>query len=71
MARGLMGVAAVFTSAIIFTYTGETATIMDQDRQKLGKKSIKNMFYLAVTFTTHGYHVLLLGNLYSNEAISM
>jgi hypothetical protein len=61
VARGLMGAAALFASSIIYTYTGEIGSIMDMERLKMGKKPIKGSLYLAITFTTHGYHIILLG----------
>ena len=62
-ARGLMGAAALFGAAIIFSYTGETGTLMDRERLNMGKKLIKGHLYLAITFITHGYQVFLLGNI--------
>ena len=62
VARGLMGAAALFASSIIYTYTGEIGSIMDMERLKMRKKPMKDTLYLAITFTTHGYHIILLGN---------
>ncbi|CAI8055072.1 hypothetical protein GBAR_LOCUS30061 [Geodia barretti] len=58
VARGLMGAAALFASSIIYTYTGEIGSIMDMERLKMRKKPMKGTLYLAITFTTHGYHII-------------
>jgi MFS family permease len=61
VARGLMGAAALFASSIIYTYIGEIGSIMDMERLKMRKKPMKGTLYLAITFTTHGSHIVLLG----------
>jgi hypothetical protein len=54
--------AALFASSIIYTYIGEIGSIMDMERLKMRKKPMKGTLYLAITFTTHGSHIVLLGN---------
>ena len=64
VARGLMGAAALFGSSVIYTYTGEIGTYMDRSRQKMGKKPMKDVLYMANTFASNGCYFGLLGNYY-------
>ena len=61
LARSLMGTAALLGSAIIFTYIGENGTIMDEFREKKGRRPLKQAVYTFATFATIAMQVLLLG----------
>jgi hypothetical protein len=61
VARGLMGSAALFGSSVIYTYTGEIGTYMDRSRQKMGKRPMKDVLYMANTLASNGWYFGLLG----------
>ena len=61
LARGMMGGAGLFVSAVLHSYIGEMGAMMDEIRKKKGKKPLKNVLYMAVMFSINGANVLVLG----------
>ena len=61
LARGMMGGAGLFVSAVLHSYIGEMGTMMDKIRKKKGKRPLKNVLYMAVIFSINGANVLVLG----------
>ena len=64
LARGVMGVSVLFGSSVLHTYVGETGTILDEIREKKGKRPVKHILYMVVMFATNGMQVVMLGMFY-------
>ena len=54
LGRGLMGGAASFCAAVVHMYIGEMGTIMDEVREKQGKRPMKFAVYIAYSFILNG-----------------
>ena len=71
LARSGMGSASLFLSSIVYTYIGETGTIMDRGRQIKGKPPRKHMLYTVALFATASANALVLGENNINMHIEM
>ena len=54
LGRGLMGAGVQFGASTIHAYMGEMGTIMDEIRQKMGRKPRKFILYIAYSFVLNG-----------------
>ena len=61
VARSFMGIGALLSSALIYTYIGEMGTVMDKIRVKKGKRPLKQFMYTITMFTSVGVNALLSG----------
>ena len=61
LGRGLMGAGIQFGASTIHTYIGEMGTMMDDLRQKLGRKPRKFMLYIVYSFVLNGGFVVPFG----------
>ena len=61
LARSGMGSASLFLSSMLYTYIGETGTIMDRGRQIKGKPPRKHLLYTVVLFGTGSANAILIG----------
>ena len=64
-ARGLMGAGVSFGASAIHAYLGEMGTVMDDIREKQGKRPRKFLLYIAFSFTLNGGMVVPTGELRS------
>ena len=62
LGQGLMGAAAGFCSAVVHIYIGEMGTIMDEVREKQGKRPMKFAVYIAYSFINNGGYFMAYGN---------
>ena len=58
---GLFGAGASFGAITVVTYIGEMGTVMDNIRQKQGKKSRKFVLYILYSFVLNGGYLLCYG----------
>ena len=61
LGRGLMGAGVQFGASTIHTYIGEMGTVMDDIRQKQGKRQRKFILYIAYSFVLNGGFVVPFG----------
>ena len=61
--RGLIGSGVSFGASALHTYLGEMGTVMDDIREKQGKRPRKFLLYIALSFTINGGIVIPTGKL--------
>ena len=62
LGRGIMGGATAFCSTVVQIYIGEMGTIMDEVREKQGKRPMKYAVYIAFSFINTGSYFVAHGN---------
>jgi MFS family permease len=66
ISRGVMGMGGGLSIPALHTYMGEMGTVMDQVREKQGKKPRKFAVYIAFSFIMSGGFVIAFGEYFIN-----
>ena len=61
MSRGIMGMGGGLSIPALHTYMGEMGTVMDQVRERQGKKPRKFSVYIAFSFIMNGGFAVAFG----------